>query len=158
MKLYHGSTCSVEKPDVSLSRGNLDFGKGFYVTSFLEQAENWARRKARFSGGKAVISEFDFSENLEDFKVKRFSDMDAEWVSFVCECRRGGTTFEDYDLIIGGVADDKVFFAVGMYYEGLWDLETTLGALRFYRANDQWCFVSQRLVDKTLTFVRSWEV
>lgn len=33
MKLYHSSNVMVEKPDTQHSRGFLDFGKGFYLTS-----------------------------------------------------------------------------------------------------------------------------
>lgn len=65
--------------------------------------------------------------------------------------------FADYDLIVGGVADDKVFYAVEMFLKGIWDMETTLSALRFYNVNDQWCFVSQHAADTLLTFARSWE-
>lgn len=32
MKVYHGSTQTVEYPLVGVGRENLDFGKGFYVT------------------------------------------------------------------------------------------------------------------------------
>lgn len=60
---------------------------------------------------------------------------------------RGGTAWRDYDLIVGGVANDKVYFAVDMYYQGIWDMDRTLEALRFYKVNDQWCFVSQSALD-----------
>ena len=66
--------------------------------------------------------------------------------------------YKGYDLIIGGVADDKVYEAVSMYFKGLWDMETTLDALRFYEVNDQYCFVTQKAIDETLAFVASHEV
>lgn len=43
--LFHGSTHRVEKPLVALGRKNLDFGQGFYLTSYREQAEQWALRQ-----------------------------------------------------------------------------------------------------------------
>ena len=43
MKLYHGSYCRVEYPDIEHSRDLLDFGKGFYVTTIPEQANSWAK-------------------------------------------------------------------------------------------------------------------
>lgn len=46
MIVYHGSSEIVKRPDVLHSYRQLDFGKGFYVTSNKEQAERWARRKA----------------------------------------------------------------------------------------------------------------
>ena len=39
MIVYHGSSQIVEYPDVLHSYRALDFGKGFYVTSVMEQAE-----------------------------------------------------------------------------------------------------------------------
>ena len=56
------------------------------------------------------------------------------------------------------MAADKVYDAVSMYFKGLWDMETTLDALRFYEVNDQYCFVTQKAIDETLAFVASHEV
>lgn len=50
MIVYHGSVEVVEKPDVLHSYRNLDFGRGFYVTSVQSQAERWALRKAELTG------------------------------------------------------------------------------------------------------------
>jgi len=51
MIVYHGSNTVVQHPDVIHTCRNLDFGKGFYVTTVREQAERWAKRKADFSSG-----------------------------------------------------------------------------------------------------------
>lgn len=40
MKVFHGSTTTVDAPSVSFGRDNLDFGKGFYVTT-LQNIENY---------------------------------------------------------------------------------------------------------------------
>lgn len=42
MIVYHGSYCEIKLPNIVFSRDDLDFGKGFYVTSIKEQAINWA--------------------------------------------------------------------------------------------------------------------
>ena len=47
MILYHGSYLEVTKPDLEHSRLNVDFGKGFYTTPILEQAENWCKKVRR---------------------------------------------------------------------------------------------------------------
>lgn len=39
MIVYHGSNQIVNHPDVRYSERNLDFGRGFYVTTVKEQAE-----------------------------------------------------------------------------------------------------------------------
>ncbi len=46
MIVYHGSTVEIAKPDLKYSKNNLDFGKGFYVTTFKEQAKNGRLERA----------------------------------------------------------------------------------------------------------------
>lgn len=158
MRLYHGSTSIVRHPDVTRSRRNLDFGQGFYLTSLKEQAERWALRKGQFENAHPILNIYELDDDLSDLNILEFLENDAHWVEFVCQCRRGETPFVGYDLIFGGVADDKVYEAVNMYFRGLWDMETTLEALRFYDKNDQYCFVTQAAVDRKLTFLDSREV
>ncbi len=45
MKVYHGSYTEIETIDFSFCQTKRDFGKGFYVTKYYEQAEVWAQRK-----------------------------------------------------------------------------------------------------------------
>ena len=158
MRLYHGSTLSIPRPDVVHSRDNLDFGRGFYLTSYREQAQRWARRKAAIERRQAIVNVYEFSCDLTGIRVLEFSENDEDWVEFVCECRRGRNLSDGYDLVIGGVADDKVYEAVNMYFKGFWDMQTTLSALRFYGRNDQYCFVTQGALDRLVSFVDSYEV
>lgn len=39
MKVFHGGISAIEKPEASFSKRYLDFGKGFYVTTYKQQAE-----------------------------------------------------------------------------------------------------------------------
>lgn len=47
MIVFHGSNMEVATPFVHLGRNNLDFGKGFYVTTLLKQAARWAETIVR---------------------------------------------------------------------------------------------------------------
>lgn len=143
MRLFHGSTCVVIHPAVRKSRPNLDFGPGFYLTSFSEQAEDWARRKAFLEGASAYVNCYDVRDELQECKVLRFPEPNEDWVEFVCACRRGEDAWKDYDVVIGGVADDRVYYAVDMYYQGVWSIEQTIKALRFYK-------VSRSKIEKTV--------
>lgn len=40
--LYHGSTVVVKQPLAHISRQDLDFGPGFYVSNDRNQVERWA--------------------------------------------------------------------------------------------------------------------
>lgn len=42
MTVFHGSNKEIQLPDVSFSKNYLDFGKGFYLTTYQNQAEKSA--------------------------------------------------------------------------------------------------------------------
>lgn len=59
-----------------------------------------------------------FSKDYLD-KVLSFEKENEKQLDFVCACRRGDKQYQNYDVIIGGVADDDVFKTVDMYFRGL---------------------------------------
>ena len=159
MIVYHGSLEVVKQPDVLHSFRPLDFGRGFYVTTVREQAERWARRKADlFGSSSAMINIYDMQEDFGDLSVKTFDEDLMEWIDFVCDCRDGGTDYQNYDLIIGKVANDKVFRVVDMYHTGIWDKERALKEIRVYQTYDQLAFISQKAIDQLLIFQSAEEV
>ena len=109
MIVYHGSTVETSSPDVSFSKRYLDFGRGFYLTTHKDQAEKWAKRKSLRQNKKAIVSIFELSEDFREYKVLLFDGDNEKWLDFVCDCRKGGSIYKEYDIIIGGVADDDVF-------------------------------------------------
>lgn len=157
MIVYHGSDAIVEHPDVGHSFRNLDFGKGFYVTTNREQAERWARRKADFTKGVATLNVYSM-DTPEGCKVLDFGEDLEEWIDFVCDCRDGGQDYRKYDVIIGKVANDKVFRVVDMYHMGVWDKERALKEMRVYPTYDQIAFITQDAIDRLLTFQEAREV
>ncbi|MBO7639830.1 MAG: DUF3990 domain-containing protein [Treponema sp.] len=159
MTVYHGSTEIVKDPDVQHSYRPLDFGKGFYVTTNREQAENWAKRKGIILGvKKTFINIYEMNESFEDINCKDFGEDLSEWIDFVCHCRDGGTDYEKYDLIFGKVANDKVFRVVDMYHSGLWDKERAIKEIKAYPNYDQISFVTQKAINQVLKFTSYEEV
>ena len=158
MIVYHGSSEVVRQPDSIHSYRALDFGKGFYVTTVKEQAERWARRKASLVGGRAIVNQYQMDEDMTGLRVKRFPDDLAEWIEFVCDCRDGKPGYQEYDLIIGKVANDKVFRVVDMYHSGIWDRERALREIRAYPNYDQLAFITRKAIDRLLRFDGHWEV
>lgn len=157
MILYHGSPVQVPKPDVFHSRKKLDFGAGFYTTSYRDQACRWADRFAR-RGKPAILNSYRFDETvLTQARVLRFDDYDEPWLDFVTACRSGIDTV-DYDIIIGGVANDRVFDTCTLYFEGLIRKEDALGRLAMEEPNVQYCFKEQSLIDASLLFLESEEL
>ena len=58
-----------------------------------------------------------------------------------------------FDVIIGGVANDKVFDTVELFFDGLIDKSEALKRLRYEKPNMQICFRSQQVIDKHLKFI-----
>lgn len=115
MIVYHGSYMEVKNPDVTVSRANVDFGKGFYTTSLHEQAIKWAKR-FKVKRGCSVVSIYEVDEEMlrKNFRVKEFSAYSEEWLEYIVACRSGKCPAQ-YDVVIGGVANDKVFDTIEIY-------------------------------------------
>lgn len=158
MIVYHGSTLEIKNPAISFSKNYLDFWKGFYLTTYKDQAENWAKRKAFRQNKNTLVSVFELSENFINCKVLSFDSENDKWLDFVCDCRKGSDIYTQYDIIIGSVADDDVFKTIDLYFEGIWTKEQALQELRYYKLNDQICLVNQEVLNTLLIFKDSYEV
>ena len=158
MIVYHGSNVVVEMPDVNHSFRPLDFGKGFYVTTVREQAIRWANRKAVVEGSTPILNIYEMSEIPANLQKKSFPDDLEEWINFVCDCRDGKPEYAKYDVIVGKVANDKVFRVVDMYHSGIWDMKRALEEIKVYPSYDQIAFITQRAIDDLLEFRSSEEV
>ena len=155
MILYHDSFTEVRKPDISYSRDTLDFGKGFYVTPIYEQAKKWSLRFKR-KKGKGVISWYELDEKKlrHEARIKEFSSYSEEWLDYIITCR-GGMNTGQYDIIIGGVANDKVFDTIELFFDGLIDKNMAIQRLKYEKPNLQYCICSQEILDKYLIYQKS---
>lgn len=158
MIVYHGSTEMIKVPDIEHSKKYLDFGKGFYVTTYQEQAKKWAVRKSMRQGKTAIVNVYNMENNWKKYRFLSFEKENEKWLEFVCACRKGEDLNRDYDIIIGNVADDDVFKTVDMYFRGLWDKKKVLEELRYYKMNNQICIVNQDTLNRALTFCEAYEV
>ena len=66
-----------------------------------------------------------------------------------------GTDTLEYDVIIGGVANDKVFNSCELYFKGYIDKDAALAKLRYEKPNCQVCIKKQEIIDRYLRFERS---
>ena len=160
MILYHGGTEAVMQPDCKKGRPDLDFGQGFYVTLLQDQAEGFARRKARDRKGKPVISvyEFDYEAAIKDCAYLNFEFYDEAWLDFVVESRSGLKPWSSYDIVEGGVANDRVIDTVELYTIGILDKASALGRLSEHQPNHQICILNQEILDKYLKFLEVIEL
>ena len=73
----------------------------------------------------------------------KFNSYSEEWLDFILSCRRGKDS-TDYDLVIGGVANDKVFNTVELFFDGLIDKAEAIKRLRYEKPNLQICFRTEK--------------
>ncbi len=143
MIVYHGSYLEIKKPDLRYSRSNVDFGRGFYTTPLYAQAAKWCGRFKR-RGKEGIISSFSFDERQETvLKILKFDSYSESWLDFVLNCRREKDD-TDYDLVIGGVANDQVFNTVELFFDGLIDKVEAINRLRYEKPNLQICFRTEK--------------
>lgn len=139
MILYHGDAVAITAPDLMHSRTAVDFGPGFYVTPIYDQAKRWSEKRKRRLGS-AVVSKYEFDEIAAAcLKVLRFESYSEEWLDFIVRCRAIEDD-SDWDIVSGGVANDKVFDTLEAFFDGFATKAQTIDKLRMESPNMQLCF------------------
>ena len=164
MMLLHGGTHVIEHPVVITGDQGRDFGFAFYTTDIRDQAERWARRRARYRSRIAgqeitgIVCEYEFDEkSCNDLVIRRFPEPTLEWIDFVVACRSDITYKHGYDLVIGKIANDRVGETISYVVQGVMRREDALERLRFQHINNQFAFCTDRTIAK-LRYIRSYEV
>ena len=121
MRLYHGSTVVVKRPNIQKGRKATDFGRGFYTTTNFEQAKKWALlKKNREQSDRAIVSVYEVPDNIleGEFVVRHFAGATKEWLEFVVNNRKGKSTEE---FVIK--SKDKLFdsFCVEVFFNAFSD-------------------------------------
>ena len=79
----------------------------------------------------------------KDKSVQMENSDSEEWLDFILNCRSGKDS-TDYDLVVGGVANDKVFNTVELFFDGLIDKAEAINRLRYEKPNLQICFRTEK--------------
>lgn len=143
MKLFHGSTVIVKKPEIRIEKYNKDFYFGFYCTVIEEQAIRWA---TRFGEGVVNIYEYEADESLN---ILKFNQMTEEWLDFVVNCRNGKS--HNYDIVEGPMADDTIYNYIQEFLDGKISREAFWALVKFKYPTHQICFNTPESL-KTVTF------
>lgn len=151
MKVYHGSLHHVKKPIADRGRSSTDFGKGFYTTTNFEQAKRWAlnRQKATGKDAKAIVSVYEIEDNLLNsttYKIEKFNSPDANWLSFVINCRK--SILHNYDIVFGPVADDKIYTTITLYESQVLTAEETVARLKVNEFFNQISFHNNKAISE----------
>ena len=133
---YHGTVKRdgkyIEENGVNLEEGrfNTDFGKGFYVTNNLKQAESWAKvrhkqflKRLSTTDNRPVVVCFLLDiKKLLKLSGKQFEEVNLEWSDFIIECRYAGEKnylAHEFDYVVGALADGKVIALLNRYIDGI---------------------------------------
>ena len=98
---------------------------------------------------------FDFENAIKEYRYKKFERYDSEWLHFIVSSRNGKKVWKDYDIIEGGVDNDRVIDTVEAYKAGQISEENALRELAKHQPNNQICILKQEVVDKYLQFKKS---
>ncbi|MBE6313032.1 MAG: DUF3990 domain-containing protein [Bacteroidales bacterium] len=155
MIVYHGSINIVTEPLIGIGRRNLDFGMGFYITNIKDQVTRWAKQIAFRENKQAYLNVYDLDIEIiqKEFRYKKFDSYDEDWLKFIISNRKGGSDWQKFDLIEGGVANDRVIDTVESYIIGNITLEGALGELSKHQPNNQLCITNQDIIEKHLSFI-----
>ena len=113
---YHGTTRQAAQTirangiDLSRQRPDSDFGRGFYVTTELQQAQEWARHKA----GSAFAEVLEFKVPAASFYSLKglnfFRSISTSFLRFVHYFRSGGSHMHSYDHVTGPLLGNPDYF------------------------------------------------
>lgn len=147
--LYHGSKSGISGKIAPISRDKCDFGKGFYMGTTVEQP---ATLICDFEYSKIYI----ISVMLTDLKVLNLKE-DIEWAMFIAYNRgrmddiknskfylNYKNITEKYDVIVGSIADDRIFYVLDNFFEGnITDLALTK-SLSVLKLGKQYAALTQK--------------
>lgn len=153
MILYHGSNTAIEKIDLSFSNPFKDFGRAFYLSPDREQAQRLADVKAIKSGGIAVVSSFEFDEQLltsSTFKVKTFDGYSQEWAEFIYSNRDEQQSFvHPFDIVYGPIADDYIGLQIINYKRQYITFKEFLRKIKYHKGiTFQYAFCTQNAINQ----------
>ena len=150
--LYHGSKSGIEGTIEPKSRKQCDFGKGFYMGTDPDQTLTLI---CDYEKSKFYIVSVS-TENLALIEVPA----DIDWAMLVAYHRGkmekiDGTPFynkyrdmtQDKDLIIGNIANDRMFFVIDNFFVGNVTDMALVNSLSVLQLGKQYVVISQKGCD-----------
>lgn len=161
MRLYHGSIANFDYIDLRYCLERKDFGRGFYMTENLDIAKAWGLRQRRGNTripAYVYMAKIDIEEMRKVLNVHVFKES-IPWVDYIIYNRiigykniGLGKLPEEYDVVIGKIADGPAQTAVQEFYNeyGLSaSMEAKTKLIRELSKKDlknQVCFKTERAV------------
>ncbi len=157
--LYHGSISGLKgKPSVTYSNRLCDFGNGFYLGEFEEQAKN---RVCNYPKPKVYKCELEVISDVTYI----FKD-DTLWALYVANCRNMFDfskykklidIFNDinkHSVIVGYIADDKISDVYDSFIEGNLPDLALQDSLKLVKYGNQYVIKDQKYCDEHLKIIK----
>lgn len=152
MILYHGSNTMVQTPKLVKQTRALDFGNGFYTTTYRAQAEVFAKRVTEIrKAGEPCLSIYEMDEKIAflESSLLRFDAPNESWLNYVANCREGNQSSTEYDFVYGPIADDDMKLTINLYQSGFYSTKEAIVRLKVKNAYHQLVFKTE----KALSFI-----
>lgn len=137
MILYHGSNVEINNIELLKSKPFKDFGRGFYLSADLQQAEQMASLRTMALGGTPIVTSFCFDERRLSDGTLRYLSFDSyseAWAKFVFKNREESEFLQDeYDVIYGPIANDKIGLQMQKLTEGSIDMGEFLHRIKYFK-------------------------
>jgi hypothetical protein len=123
----------------------LDFGTGFYTTTDKTQAVKFTKKFVSIEKSRIVnIYEYDKIVAENTLSVKKFTEANVEWLRYVVANRSGTGKNNDFDIVIGPVANDRVYDVVESLELGDYSEDEAISRLLTFRLTDQIVFKTEK--------------
>ena len=132
-RLYHGSKEGI-KGEITTKIGNrhCDFGEGFYLTGTKKSAYKLVCQRKN-----PVVYEFEL--DISTISNKKILNKDINWLMVVAAFRNKLddkiirekiiSRINSYDLVIGNIADDRLFTTLDWFFDNIYSCEVAIELL-----------------------------
>ncbi len=150
--LYHGSKAGIEGAIEPKSRKQCDFGKGFYMGTEPSQALTLIcdYEKSKFyivSIGMDELAHIEVPTNIDWAMLVAYHRGRMEKISGTAFYNKYRDMVANKDLVIGNIADDRMFFVIDNFFVGNITDTALINSLSVLQLGKQYVAISQKGCD-----------
>jgi hypothetical protein len=88
---------------------------------------------------------YEFSDSdFANLRIREYTDANLEWLEFVGANRKGPEPANDFNLIIGPVANDSTMPVLRLYFGGVYTAKEAIARLQTQNLVDQYTFKTHK--------------
>jgi hypothetical protein len=118
---------------------------GFYTTTDKGQAVKFTNKFIKLGKSRIVnIYEYDDIIGKSALSVLEFPKADADWLRYIVANRSGAGRDNDFDVVIGPVANDRVYEVIENFEIGDYSEEEAIRRFLTFRLTNQVVFKTEK--------------